>query len=111
MAKAWTLGMFGSLKRKVSRFAVGKFLALAVKAIAEGKCGKVPASIYWKLAGWKTPIALGLGILSASLKFLENQGACTECALYSEQLFAFAALLATIGLYDSAIRLEPPKQK
>lgn len=90
---------------------MGKFLAIAVKAIAEGKAGKVPAAIYWKLAGWKTPIALGLGILSGALKFLENQGACSDCALYSEQLFAFSAFLAMVGLYDSAIRLEPPKQK
>lgn len=101
----------GSLKRKVERAAMGKFLAIGVKMLAEGKFGAGPAKLYWKLAGWKTPIALGLGIIGASLKFLESQNACSACGLYSEQLVALSLVLGSIGLYDSAIRLEPPKQK
>ncbi len=87
---------------------MGKFLAGLVKDIADGKYGAKPKALYWWAAGRKTNTAMILAGAAAALYALSGTGQCAECGKYAEWIVWAAGILGTVGLYDSAVRIEPP---
>jgi hypothetical protein len=81
-----------------------------IKAIADGKLGSKPKAIYWALEGKKTWISAGIGVAGFALDTLTTNGLCAQCAGYSSLLYTAAVFLAGVGLYDGAVRAEPPKK-
>jgi hypothetical protein len=100
----------GSLKRKLEVAAVGKIVAIGIKMLAEGKFGKPPAAVYWWLAGKKTFIAIVLAAVYGALYQAHERGLCAPCADWSGWLLGAAAFMATIGIVDGAVRIEPPQK-
>jgi len=91
------------------------------KKVAEGDKGNPITKLYWFLAGKKTVTALIIAILYGVAQVaLHTFGQCApECAS-PEALKQFASFIAyvpevvatliVIGLYDKAVRLDPPKK-
>jgi hypothetical protein len=98
------------LARKLRRTVVLKILPLFVKGIAEGKYGPRAQATYWWLAGRKTLIAAGLAAAAGAAWALESAGVCPDCGGYAEWVISAAGVLGAIGLYDQAVRIEPPKK-
>jgi hypothetical protein len=94
--------------RKLREKAMGAILAHLVKKLAEGDFGAGPAKAYWWLAGKKT-LTGTIGVAAAgALWALGEAGLCDPCGGYVLQLGAVSLLLMQIGLWDAAIRIEPP---
>ena len=89
---------------------MSKLLPLLIKKVAEGDFGEAPAKIYWFLAGKKLYISIGILIAGYVLDVLFSKGLCESCGGYKGELITFAAILATIGLYDGALRSDPPQE-
>lgn len=97
------------------------FLPNFVKGVAEGQYGEPLKKVYWALAEKKTLIALIIALLYGIAKAVSfTFGQCVpECAT-AESVAQFNAFLAyvpdvvgvliAVGLYDKAVRLEPPKK-
>jgi hypothetical protein len=98
----------GSLKRKLKEAAVSKILALLVSKLAEGDFGTTASKVYWKLAGLKTYTAIAFGAVGYALTRASDAGICEPCGELAAGLMTFAGFLLTIGLYDGAIRSQPP---
>jgi len=91
------------------------------KGVAEGAYGEGPKAAYWALAEKKTLIALVIVVLYGMAKVaLHTFGQCVpECATQAavDQWAAMityvpeiVGVLIAVGLYDKAIRLDPPKK-
>lgn len=92
-----------------------------VKGVAEGKYGEAPKKVYWALSEKKTVTALVITMLYGIAKVaLYTFAQCVpECATAESvaQMEAFLAyvpelvgVLVAVGLFDKAVRLEPPKK-
>ena len=92
-----------------------------VKTLAEGGYGEGPKKIYWALVEKKTIVAFIIAILYGVAQVALNVfGQCVpECAT-AESVAQFESLilyvpeivatLIAVGLYDKAVRLDPPKR-
>lgn len=89
---------------------MGKILAVLVKKLAEGDFGAGPAKVYWALAGIKTYTAIAFAAAGLVLSQLSQHGLCAACDGYVASLLTVAGFLATIGLFDGAVRIEPPQK-
>lgn len=100
---------------------VSGLLAGFVKDLGNGRFGEGPKKLYWKLAGKKTWISLGLaatyGIIQLAGTLLAT--CVPECATpenlvqltaIGDWIFRAVAVLIPIGLYDAAVRVDPPKK-
>lgn len=100
---------------------VSGLLAGFVKDLGNGKFGEGPKAIYWKLAGKKTWISLGLAatymIIGVAVNLLST--CVPECATpenlvqlqgVADWILRAVAVLIPIGLYDAAVRIDPPKK-
>lgn len=86
-------------------------LVKVIKGVAEGKFGEKPKTIYWALEGYKTLIAFVLAVATFALEYAVNAGLWPEAAVAVPVLYSIAALLAAVGLYDGAVRTEPPNKE
>jgi hypothetical protein len=98
-------------------------LGMLVKAIASGSKDNPATKLYWWLAGKKTWISLGmyavwLLIAGVAVPFFTTCTACGDTTTLVAQLNYWSGWLADaatvllgLGLFDAAVRLEPPKQK
>lgn len=98
------MSLFGNLKER----ALSKILVVLVRKLAEGDFGKGPAKVYWALAGIKTYTALILGIGAFGLTLASNLHLCAACGDYASIIAKIAGGLLAIGLFDGAVRIEPP---
>jgi hypothetical protein len=100
------------LRAWAERKAMGKILAYAVKAIAEGKLGELPKRLYWRLAGAKTYIGMAFGAAWALLTWGTESGTCGklgyDCTAWANTLGVIAAFLMAVGLFDGALRTKAP---
>lgn len=103
------LGVVESKGEAMKSLSPSKLLVFVVKLVADGKLGKIPQSIYWKLAGIKTWITVGISIAALTLQELSGAGLCDPCAQYVQLLWTVAGLLLMVGLYDGAVREIPPR--
>jgi len=100
---------------------VSGLLAGFVKDLGNGKFGEGPKKIYWSLAGKKTWISLGLaatyGVVQLAVSLLAT--CVPECASpenlvqlqgVGEWILRAVTVLIPIGLYDAAVRIDPPKK-
>lgn len=88
-------------------------LARIVSAVAEGKMGATAKRAYWAAAGKKTWIAAVLALLWGVLELAQRPGGVCElgalpCTQWAAWIGTAAAALAAIGLYDGALRAQPP---
>lgn len=89
---------------------MSKILALGVKMLAEGKFGEGPAKAYWWLAGKKTHIALALAAVYGVLYGAGEKGLCQPCGEWAGWVVGLSGVLVTVGLFDAAVRIEPPRK-
>lgn len=89
---------------------MSKLLPLFIKKLAEGDFGQPLARLYWFLAGKKLYISVAIGLLGVSFDYLFGAGLCDPCGSYKNDLLVIAGILATIGLYDGAVRSNSPKK-
>jgi hypothetical protein len=93
---------------------MSKLLALLVRKIAEGDFGEPLKRVYWWLAGKKTYIGMAFGASWAMLAWAQDVGVCTmrgwDCAGWSTTLASVAAFLVLVGLWDGALRSQPPNK-
>lgn len=100
---------------------VSSILAKIVKDIAEGKYGQKPKDWYWWAAGKKTLIALGIaafyGVAQVGLSIFAqcvpecgSQQAVDQLAGAVAWIPRIVTVLIAVGLFDAAVRLEPPKK-
>jgi len=87
---------------------MGALLAHLVRKVAEGDFGQWPKVVYWKLAGWKTWIGLGLAVLWFSLTQAGAAGVCAQCDGYAASVLAASVFMVSVGLGDAFIRARPP---
>ena len=108
--------MFGGLKKKLEKIAMGKVTGIILTKVAKGDFGKAPQSIYWALAKKKGWIALVLGGGAAALVWGDTSGSCvavglTWCGTYATEITAAAALVTLyISQVDAALRMTPPQK-
>jgi hypothetical protein len=92
-----------------------------VKSVAEGKYGEGPKKVYWFLAGKKTWIAIGIAALAGVGQVAVNvlSGCVPECGSAESvaqlqgllnHVPAIVGFLVAVGLFDAAVRIEPPKK-
>jgi len=92
-----------------------------VKSIGEGAYGEVPKSIYWWLAGKKTIIAVtfaaaygmaqvALGVFAQCVPGCGSALALAQMTTWVGMMPYIATVLVTIGVFDAAVRLDPPKK-
>lgn len=97
---------------KIRDFLTGQALAYFVRGIGEGQYGQWAAKLYWWSAGKKTNTAMGLYVLSAALWAAHGISLCdlmaVDCLTAMEWIAKAATALAAVGLYDKAIRIDPP---
>lgn len=98
-------------------------LAILVKTVADGEQTNPLTKVYWWLAGKKTWISIGmyaiwLIITGLLVPFFTTCTVCgdttaliTQLTYWSGWLADLATLLLGFGLFDAAVRLEPPKKK
>lgn len=98
------MGLLKTLKGK----AMGAILATLVKKLAEGDFGQAPARAYWWLAGKKTWTAVALASIAGGLFMANANGLCDPCHGYAMGIITAAGVLASIGLFDAAVRITPP---
>lgn len=102
---------------------LSSLLAELVKSIAEGDKNAPLTKIYWWLAGKKTWLSIGLFALYAFLSkvlipvFTQCGDPCgatpemmTTLQSYIDWIPRIAETLLAFGLFDAAVRIEPPKQ-
>jgi hypothetical protein len=92
-----------------------------VKGVGEGKYGEGVKAAYWAVADKKTVIALMIAMAYGVAQVVFSvMGQCVpECAS-AEALEQWASMIAyvpelvgvliAVGLYDKAVRLDPPKK-
>jgi hypothetical protein len=95
---------------KVKKYMLGKLLAVGVKKLAEGDFGATPAHVYWFLAGKKTWTAIVLAGVAGALWAAEQMQICQPCGDYAGTVVTLSLILTPLGLYDAAIRIEPPQR-
>lgn len=92
-----------------------------VKGVAEGKYGEGSKKVYWALAEKKTISALiivllygvaqvALNVFSQCVPECTTQAAVDQWAAMIAYVPEVVAFLIAVGLYDKAIRLDPPKK-
>jgi hypothetical protein len=92
-----------------------------VKDVADGKHGEPAKSFYWALAGKKTVIALVIAALYGMAQVSVNVlGQCVPECGSAESLAQIEGILAyvpnivtflvAVGIFDAAVRIEPPKK-
>lgn len=119
-ANRWIRNEWKKIKEGDLRMISG-ILANLVKDIAEGKYGEGPKKLYWSLAGKKTWIAMGIAALyGVGQVAVSVLAACVpecgspEALLQLEGILKWVpevvAVLIAIGIYDGAVRLDPPKK-
>lgn len=92
------------------------------KGIAEGQFGEVAKKVYWALAGKKTLTALimvilygvanvALNVFGQCVPECATQAAVDQWAVMLTYVPEIVSVAIAIGLYDSAIRLEPPTER
>lgn len=90
------------------------FIALFVRKLAEGDFGELPKQIYWRLAGAKTYIGMAFGAAWALLVWAQDAGICNaqgwDCKGWGTTLASIAAFLVLVGLWDGALRSQPPSK-
>lgn len=86
-------------------------LVSIVKGIAEGKFGEKPKAIYWALEGYKTLIAFVFATLTFALEYAVSSGLWPDAAPAIPVLYGISAFLLAVGLYDGAVRAEPPSKE
>lgn len=96
--------LFSFLKGKPS-----EFIPKLIKAVAEGKFGEPAKKVYWQVAGYKTWITGAVALAAFVLQYLSEQGLCADCSTYYNVLYQVAAVLLAVGLFDGAVRIDPPK--
>jgi hypothetical protein len=96
--------LFSFIKGKPS-----EFIPKLIKAVAEGKFGEPAKKIYWQVAGYKTWITAIVATVGFALQQFEQAGLCPDCAGWSVILYQVALGLLAVGLFDGAVRLDPPK--
>lgn len=100
---------------------LSSLLAQVVKDVAEGKYGEGPKGLYWSLAGKKTIIALAIAAFYGMAHVALNVfGQCVpECATaesvaqmesWLSYVPTLVGFLVAVGLFDAAVRIEPPKK-
>ena len=116
IAKEWKKIREGDLSM------ISGVLANFVKGLAEGDPNNLATKIYWKLAGKKTLIAIGIAglygvgqlavtLLSACVPECGSPEALAQLEGILQWVPKVVLLLTGVGLYDAAVRLEPPKKK
>jgi len=96
-------------------------LAGVVKDAAQGKYGEGMKTLYWSLAGKKTVIALGIaalygvgevavGILAQCVPECGSAEAVNQLSNILAYVPEVVGVLIAIGLFDAAVRIEPPKK-
>jgi hypothetical protein len=93
---------------------MSQVLAYVVKQIAEGAYGGRLKAAYWWLAGKKTKLSIGcygvwLVLWSACRSQLPPELVHVACQ-WEVYVFGAANTMLAIGLFDAAVRLEPPKK-
>ena len=88
---------------------MSQILARIIRGVAEGKYGAAAKKVYWFLAGKKTITGIVCAAAYAGLLAAQATGTCAECGKYAETLAYVAGFLVTVGLFDAAVRLDPPK--
>lgn len=96
--------LFSFLKGKPS-----EFIPKIIKAVAEGKFGEPAKKVYWQVAGYKTWITVVVASAGFVLQQLEEAGLCADCGAWYVILYQVALGLLAVGLFDGAVRLDPPK--
>lgn len=86
------------LPSKLLRWLGERFVGSAVRQVADGKYGLWARSLYWKLAGWKTPISIALMAAAFLALGLGVDPKTAELAGW------VGGLLAGAGLLDKAVR-------
>lgn len=100
---------------------LSSILGTLVKDVAEGKYGEGVKTFYWKLAGKKTIIALGIAalyamglaavsVLTQCVPECGSAEAVAQLSTYVGYLPTLVAILIPLGLFDAAVRLDPPKK-
>jgi hypothetical protein len=101
---------------------VSGLLAGFVKDLGNGKFGEGPKKIYWSLAGKKTWISLGLAatygviqlagtLLSVCVPECASAENLVQLTGVGEWILRAVTVLIPIGLYDAAVRIEPPRKE
>jgi hypothetical protein len=88
-----------------------ELLVKVIKGVAEGKFGEEAKAVYWAVEGYKTVIGLVGGLLIYILEQVVAAGYWPEAAPAIPVLYAIAAFLLSVGLYDGALRSEAPKKE
>ena len=88
-----------------------EILVKLVKGVAEGKFGEKAKKVYWAVEGVKTPISIVLAVLVSALELCVQNGLFTEAAPAIPVLYSIAGFLLAVGLYDGAVRAEPPSKE
>lgn len=78
-----------------------------VRLLAEGKFGAAPAKVYTFLSGKKTYLSIALYIVWGALGYVEVY--VPGVVGYAGYVLQAANFLLVIGLFDGAVKFEPPK--
>jgi hypothetical protein len=99
-----------SLLKKL--FNAPKIFGYLFKAAGDGVFGPVVKSIYWKVAGWKTPLGVFFWALYGIAQWMASApGNCPagwQCAHIAAYFLTVGTFLVGVGILDAATRQDPP---